>query len=267
MEFQVLTMRNYLILFIVLLCTSSCEKIINLNLNNTEPKIVIESIFTDVSMRHTVSISNTANFDSNNTPIPISGAIVVLKEENGPTLTFTESTPGNYISSRYKGKPGKKYTLSVTVNEKTYAATSIMPLPVPIKSINQAELSFFGKSRKIVELNYLDPAGIPNFYYSRVFINDVKRDRFSVDSDRFNDGKQVKSSIFTDESELKHGDVVKIQLLTIDENVYRYLFSITQITGNGGPPTVPANPNSNFDNGALGFFSASTSTEQTLIVD
>lgn len=267
MEFQVLTMRNYhLIPLIVLLCTS-CEKIIDLNLNNTEPKIVIESIFTDVSTRHTVSISNTADFDTNNTTIPVSGATVLIKEESGPTLTFTESTPGNYISTRYKGKPGIKYTLSVTVNGKTYSATSIMPLAVPIKSINQAELNFFGKSRKIVELNYIDPFGIPNFYYSRIFINNVKRDNFSVDSDRFNDGKQVKNTIYTDESELAKGDAVRIQLLTIDENVYRYLFSITQITGNGGPPTTPANPNSNFNNGALGFFSASTSTEQTLIID
>jgi len=266
MEFQILTMRNYLIILIAVFF-SSCEKVIDLNLDQTTPKIVIESIFTDVSMRHTVSISNTANFDANNTKIPVSGATVTIKEENGPTLTFTELTPGSYTSTRYKGIPGKKYTLSVTVNGKTFTASSIMPLPVAIKSLNQSELSFFGNTRKVVQLNYKDPFGIPNYYYFRVFVNTVKRDNFFLESDRFNDGKEVKNTFFLNEPDLVKGDAVKVQMLTIDEKVYRYLFSITQITGNGGPPMVPANPSSNFNNGALGFFSASTSTEQTLTID
>lgn len=266
MEFQVLTMRNYLIIFVVLLF-SSCEKVVDLKLGTTEPKIVIESIFTDQNLRHTVLISNTANFDSGNKRIPVTGAVVTLKEENGPTLSFTEPTPGNYSSNRYKGIPGKRYTLSVTLKGVTYTATSVMPMPVPIKSLTQAELSFFGETQKIVQVNYKDPFGIPNFYFNRVFVNGGRRDNFSLDSDRFTDGNEVKNNIFVNEPDLVPGDAVRIQMLTIDENVYRYLFSITQITGNGGPPTTPANPNSNFNNGALGYFSASTSTEETLIID
>ena len=259
-------MRNSIIILIALFL-SSCEKVLDLNLDKTAPKIVIESIFTDQSLRHAVSISYTANFDASNTKIPVTGALVTLKEENGPTLTFTEITPGNYSSNRYRGIPGKKYTLSVTVSGTTYSATSTMPKPVAITSLNQAELSFFGESRKIVQVNYKDPIGIPNFYYNRVFVNSARRDNFSLESDRFNDGKEVKNNIYIDEPYLVVGDAVRIQMLTIDENVYRYLFSITQITGNGGPPTAPANPNSNFNNGALGYFSASTSTEQTIIIE
>ncbi|MES2652351.1 MAG: DUF4249 domain-containing protein [Bacteroidota bacterium] len=266
MEFQILTMRKISFILIAILF-SSCEKVINLNLANTEPKIVIESIFTNISTRHTVSISSTANFDASNAKVPVTGATVTLQEENGPTLTFTEPTPGSYLSSRYRGIPGKKYTLNVTVNGKTYTAISIMPQPVPIQSLKQAELTFFNETRKSVQVNYTDPLGIPNFYYNRLFVNTVKRSEFYIDSDRFNDGKEVKNNIFIDDPELNVGDMVRVQFLTIDENVYRYLFSITQITGNGGPPTTPANPNSNFNNGALGYFSASTSTEQSMIIE
>ncbi|RYG19742.1 MAG: DUF4249 domain-containing protein [Chitinophagaceae bacterium] len=267
MEFQILTMRKIFILLVAILC-SSCEKVIDLNLDNTEPKIVIEAIFTDLNVRHTFTLSSTSNFDQNNAKIPVTGAVVVLMEENGPTLSFSELTPGAYTTTtRYKGVPGKKYTLSVTSGGKTYVATSIMPSPVAIKSISQAELTFFNTTRKIVQLNYKDPLGIPNYYYNRVFVNSVKRENFSVDSDRFNDGKEVKNNIFIDEPDLVKGDVVRVQFLTIDVNVYKFLFSITQITGNGGPPTTPANPNSNFSNGALGFFSASTSTEETLVIE
>lgn len=245
---------------------SSCEKVIDLQLENTEPKLVIEAIFTDLDVRHIVSLSNTTNFDVTTKKVPVSGAVVTLTEENGPTITYTEQTPGNYISTRYKGIEGKKYTITVNANGKTYVATSVMPKRVPIKSLNQIELSAFGETRKIVQVNFDDPAGVANFYYNRVFINNLKNNRFYVDSDRFTDGREVKNNIFIDEPELVTGDKVKIQLLTIDEKVYKYLFSITQITGNGGPPTTPANPESNFNNGALGFFSASTLSVDSLVI-
>lgn len=245
---------------------TSCEKVIDLKLDNAAPKIVIEAILTDLDVRQIVSLSTTTNFESSNNKVPLSGATVTIKEENGPTITYTEQTPGNYLSTRYKGVPGKKYTITVTAGGQTYVAISTMPTPVPIKSLSQIELSAFGETRKVVQVNFNDPAGVANFYYNRVFINNLKNDRYYVDSDRFTDGREVKNNIFIDEPELVTGDKVKIQLLTIDEKVYKYLFSITQITGNGGPPTTPANPESNFSNGALGFFSASTLAVDSLVI-
>lgn len=259
-------MRKLIYLFVAIFMFS-CEKVIDLKLDKTPPKIVIEGFITDANTRHTVSISKSLNFEDNNSKIPVTGATVTLKEEGGITLTFTESTPGNYLSTRYRGVPGRKYTLTVTADGQTYSATSVMPLSVPLKSINQAELTLIGNVRKIVQVNFKDPPLIQNYYYNRVFVNGVKRDIFSVDSDRFNDSKEVKNTIFIGEPFLEKGDVVRIQFLTIDVNVFKYLFSITQITGNGGPPTTPANPISNFSNGALGFFSASTATEDTITIE
>ena len=252
--------------FLVLLL-SSCEKVINLNLDQTTPKIVIEGIFTNLNVSHLVSISYTKNFEADNKKVPVYGALVLLKEENGPTISFTEQgKSGNYYSTKFKGVAGKKYTMTITVNGKTYTAISKMPFPVPLKSLNQTELTFFGESKKLVQANYNDPIGIENFYYNKLYVNDVKRGSLYIESDRFNDGKEVKNTIFISDPDLKTGDKVKVQLLTIDENVYKYLFSISQISGNGGPPTTPANPTSNFTNGALGYFSASTISTDSLTI-
>ncbi len=246
---------------------SSCEKVIDLDLDQTTPKIVIEGIFTDLDVNHVVSISFTKNFDDDNKKAPVSGAQVILKEEDGPTITYLErAKTGNYYSSKFRGLPGKTYTLSVTSNGKTYVAKSKMPLRVPLQNLNQIELSFFGETRKLVQVNYNDPVGIENFYYNKVFVNGFKRGSFNVESDRFNDGRAVKNTVFVSDPDLKTGDKVRIQLLTIDENVYKYLFSISQISGNGGPPTTPANPTSNFSNGAIGYFSASTLTTDSLTI-
>lgn len=258
--------RLYIIIFGFAIMLSSCEKVIDLNLDKTSPKIVIESFLTDLSSRHTVSVSTTSDFTASNAKIPVSNATVVLTTGSGLVINFTEQSPGNYISPRYRGVPGEKYTLTVTSDGKSYSATSVMPLPVPIQSLEQIEVSFFGETRKVVQVIYKDPKGFVNFYNNRVFVNNIKRGDYYLESDRFNNGNEVKNTIYLDEPDLVPGDLVRVQMLTIDENVYKFLFSITQISGNGGPPTTPANPNSNFNNGALGFFSASTSSEATVTI-
>lgn len=263
---NILKKRFILYIAITTLLLSSCEKVLDLKLDNTIPKIVIEAILTDLDVRQIVTVSQTKNFDGDNNTVPITGAKVSVSDENGNTIAYPEVSPGNYISAKFKGIPGKQYTITVTIGTTVYIATSKMPLAVPIKSLNQLDLSVFGETNKLVQVNYNDPAGIPNFYLNRVFVNNLKRNRFYVESDRFNDGREVKNTVFLEDPELVAGDKVKIQMLTIDEHVYKYLFSITQITGNGGPPTTPANPASNFNNGALGYFSASTLTVDSLTI-
>lgn len=257
----------YFYLFISLtMILSSCEKIIDLPIKNATPRIVIEATISDVNEAQTVFISQTIPFQTDTRKVPLSGAVVSVKEDGGPTLTFVQTKPGVYQSSAYKGVPGKKYTINVTSNNKSYTATSIMPLPVSLDSLSQTELTFFGTKNKFVVVHYNDPIGVPNFYNIRIAVNSVRRNSYYVESDRFNDGKNVKTNIFTDEPLLVTGDTVNVELQGIDEKIYRYLFSITQITGNGGPPTAPANPDSNFNNGALGYFSAHTSRKNKIII-
>lgn len=237
----------------------ACEKVIDLKLENSAPKLVIESTFTDSLQIQTVTISETINFETSNQLKPIVGATVTLSDMQNMLVTFVETTPGIYqTTTPIKGESGKKYNLSVTVNNQNYLATSTMPQAVKLDSIRQNEIFIFGKKTKFLKVHFQDPAGLGNYYNNRIFVNKLKRKEFFVDFDRFNDGKQIANTIFINEPDLETGDKVKIEMLTIDVNVYKYLFAITQIAGNGGPPTAPANPVSNFNNGALGYFSAST---------
>jgi hypothetical protein len=255
----------YLLISLIIIL-SSCEKIIDLPIKNATPRIVIEATISDLNEPQIVYISQTVPFQTDTKKVPVSSAVVSVKEDGGATLTFVETKPGVYQSSAYKGVPGKKYTINVSSNGKAYTASSTMPLRVPLDSLSQTELTFFGTKNKFVVVHYNDPIGIPNFYNIRIAVNGKRRNSYYVESDRFNDGKPVKSNIFTDEPDLKTGDTVNVELQDIDEKTYRYLFSITQITGNGGPPTAPANPDSNFNNGALGYFSAHTSKKDKIII-
>ena len=256
------TFNNIYALFFICLTAITfvaCEKVINLKLENTTPKFGIESNFTDSLQIQTVTISQTINFDKKNQFKPIVGATVTLSDMQNMLVTFVETTPGIYKTTfPLNGTPGIKYSLNVTVNNQNFVATSTMPQVVKVDSVRQSEIFIFGRKTKFLKVHFQDPAGLGNYYNNRVFINKIKRNDFFVEFDRFNDGKQIANTIFINEPDLQIGDKVKIEMLTIDFNVYKYLFAITQISGNGGPPTAPANPVSNFNNGALGYFSAST---------
>lgn len=248
----------YYLLAFVILVFSSCKDVIDLNLGNVSPQIVIEANVVNNQNYQIVRISKTKKFSDNNDSEPIIGASVIIEEEGTRTYNFTQLSPGVYKSGFFIGKPDLKYTIKVTINGKTYAATSTMPKVVNLDSLTVTEVSFFSKKNKFVQVNFKDPVNIKNQYNYVITVNDSLRNAYYVDEDRFNDGKTVKNTLFTSNPDLKSGDIVKVDFQCIDYNIYRYFFAITQITGNGGPPTAPSNPPTNFDNGALGYFSAHT---------
>lgn len=255
-------------LFFTAISFTACEKVIELNLKNTEPKLVIEANFTDSLQIQTVSINKSVNFNADNKMTPVSGAKVSLKAINGLLdVTFIETKPGVYATStKVKGIAGIKYSLTVEVENKTYTAASQLPNVVKIDSLKQTELTFFGQKNKFIQVLYNDLAGVPNYYNTRLYVNGIKRSDYFIEFDRFNDGKPVINTLFNQEPDLLTGDKVKVELLSIDANVYRYLFAIAQINGAGGPPVSPADPDSNFSNGALGYFSASALSVDSTVV-
>lgn len=249
-----------------LLILSSCEKVIDLELKNLTPVIVIEATVSNQSENHFVRISKSLPFDKETTFSGVNGAQVTLKSILGQSIPFTEVADGVYRSPRFRGTPGITYTMEVLAEGKTYSAQSIMPFPVIPDSVGFKTLSFFGNSNIYPIVYYNDPPKEQNQYRYILKINSKLQDDL-VFEDRFNDGNAVSDVIIYDgDEDLKSGDTVEIEMQTIDRNVFKYFFALSQIGGNGGPPVAPANPDSNFNNGALGIFNACTKSTQTLIV-
>lgn len=245
---------------------AACESVINVDLKNAKPAIVIEANVTDRVEPQIVIISQTKSFNQDNSIVPISQATVSVFDEHGNHHQFNEIVPGKYVSEPFAGVSGIKYTIQVKVNGTLYTASSEMPQKVKLDSLNLTELSFFNSTKKYVQVHYKDPGGVPNQYNYVLYVNDEIRNAYYVDNDRFNDGKNVTNTIFNADPELKKGDRIMVDFQCIDEPIYRYFFALSQIAGNGGPPTAPANPDSNFDNGALGYFSAHTSQKKSNII-
>ncbi|MDR6781696.1 hypothetical protein ABIE26_001816 [Pedobacter africanus] len=242
-----------------------CEKVIELKLANAEPAVVIEGGLSDQNENQVVKVSKTYNFTEPNKFNGLSGAKVVLTRPNGSTVNYTEITPGFYQTVKFRGIPGGRYTLDVTVEGKTYRASSTMPAKVMLDSLSFRQFDFFGTTNTYIAVNYNDPREVQNQYrYILKVKGKVEKD--VVNEDRFNNGNKVSDVIFHDLGDLVSGDSLHVEFQCVDRNVYRYFYSLGQNSGEAGPPVSPANPVSNFNNGALGVFNAYTSSKRTAVI-
>jgi hypothetical protein len=255
--------RSYslmLLAVIVSMLFHACEEVIDLDLSNAGPVLVIEGGVSNISENQLVRISKTVPFDKSNSFNAFSGAVVTLTTASGQQIPYTEVSPGVYQTARFRGTPGNKYTLDVIAEGKTYTASSIMPQPVRLDSLTTKRFSLFGDTSLYVAVNYLDPPFFQN-QYRYVLKVKGKVEYETVAEDRFFNGNRIADILFYKLNDLNSGDRIEADLQCIDRPVFKYFFAINQITGEGGPPVAPANPVSNFNNGALGVFSAYTSSK------
>lgn len=251
-------------LSLLLFAFTGCEEVIDIDLKDADQVLVIEGNVSNTETTHFVSISKTVPFASNSTDNPQSGAIVKILEEivSGSTSSvitpkaersFTEVSSGLYQISNYRASPGRKYTLTVELADKSYQASSIMPAPISIDSIGTVTDSFFGEDQKTVSIVFQDPPNEKNYYRYLLTVNGKAITDVFAYNDKFNDGKKVQRNLYNEDLDLFRGDSVWVEQQCVDQAVYNYF---NGIQSNNPGSAAPANPISNFSNGALGYFSA-----------
>ncbi len=241
---------------------TSCQKVIDIDLNSEDPKVVIEAVITDQPGPYTVTVTKTVNFSSSNTFPAVSGATVVLWDNAGNTEQLTETSPGNYTTATLQGVPGRTYYLSVTADGKTYTSECVMPAAVELDTVVTEEATA-GDQVYVIPL-WTDPAGQGNYYRCIETINNERVAGSFLYDDVYSDGLVNGQPLLNFTSELGAGDTVTVEFQCISKPVYLYFFSMMQTTS--GQTAAPANPVSNITNGALGYFSAHTKRTETIIV-
>jgi hypothetical protein len=231
----------------------SCEKVIQLDLKNSTPHVVIQGNIYDQPGPYVVQISSSVNFDASSVYPPVTGANVVISDNLGQSEKLTESLPGNYVTAKLRGIPGRTYSLSVTTGTDTYKATSVMPKPVSPDSIYFASSPFSGELATMVKLT--DSPFTIDYYRFVYFINAKQQKIFYVLDDELFQGATIRYTLFSRGSDIKlaKGDQVTVWLETIDHGVFEYFRTAGS---DEGASASPANPVSNITNGALGYFNA-----------
>jgi hypothetical protein len=251
---------NFLLITVMSLVFASCEKVIDVDIEDADRKFVIEATLSNQSgVAAEVRISKTKGFSESSSFDGISNASVSITEENGATYSLNEIVPGVYQSSGFKGKPGFKYSLAVNVDGNRFTAESIIPKDtVSLERIRFDNLSFFGQSVTTVIPEYTDPIGLGNNYKMILYVNGTRRKAIFVQNDEFSDGLFNTRPLIDGDLELNPGDLVTVDLLCIDRPAYDYWYSLDQSATGENQSATPSNPVSNIKGGALGYFSAFT---------
>ncbi|WP_158868797.1 DUF4249 domain-containing protein [Maribellus comscasis] len=246
-----------------------CEKKIDVDLNETNPVIVIEGTLSDNPNMARVKISNTTSYFSTEPAEMFAGATVKIADEEGRQFELAENN-GEYKNDSIIPNANSQYTLSVTIGENIYESVSKMHRTVFIDSMGMVLNEDYSVLQKgyNVYLYFHDPPGENNYYRLKMFLNGEEEDApedFIVFDDNNTNGKFVELRIRRKIYEI--GDTVKYELQTLDKAAYEYFSAVSElIDENSAVSASPANPNPNFSNGALGYFSAYSCDEKTIVI-
>jgi uncharacterized protein DUF4249 len=257
--------KLYLSIIALIILGTSCQKVIDINLNSVSPAIVIIGNINDQPGPYAVTLSQTVNFGSLNSFPAISGAFVSISDNTGIIDTLKEVNPGIYLTKKTVGAVGRTYNLTVIANGQTYTSSSTIPSAITFDTLEviQRINSFRHDTSLTAQAGFQDPGVILNYYRFIETRNDTLLSDIHVLDNEYTSGHFIDYIIRTDTS-LAIGDSVKIEMQCIDKGTYQYLNTFREASGSTN--VTPANPISNISNNALGYFSAHTSRYKRLKV-
>lgn len=265
---------------LMLLCISiyTCEEPISLDLNTSEPKLVIEASINWIKgtpgNEQEIKLSLTAPYYDLETP-PANNAIVTIFDSNNNQYNFIEDgSTGVYKNNSFTPVLEEEYSLIINYDGEIYSATETLKSVVPIDYVEQKNDGGFSGDETELKAYYTDPANIENFYFFEFRNNFTAIPTLEVYKDEFTDGNQIFG--FYTEEDLTAGHEVTIRNYGISKAFYEYMFILLQQNSEegGGPfETTPATVRgncineTNSENFPLGYFRLSEVDEIIYIVE
>lgn len=275
-------MKKYIyiiLLSVVAFSFTSCEEVIDVNLDTAKPRLVIDAALkwekgTDGATQM-IKLTTTAGYFDETVPT-VSGATVFVTNSTEQVFDFLELSPntGDYICDNFIPVLNETYTLTVIQNGTTYTATDKMVSVPVIDKIEQKDDGGFGGENIEIKFFYTDNGATDDFYLSSAKLSNAAKPVYGVSNDVLYQGNQFFNIYSSDE--LKSGKTLHYSLSGISEGYFNYLQVLLSIAGNSGggpfqspPATVRGNivNTTDIDNYCLGYFSASETTSTIYTVE
>ena len=268
-----------LLLFALTISLFSCEDVIEVEVQNTNPRLVIDAqfnIFTALEaprLEGGVKLSMSANYFDEELPV-VKDALVTITHLNSGLeypLLFDESI-GMFVPDKidFLTDFNSKYELSVLHQGQAYTGSTVfVPVPPILKAVQGTKTLFSGDETEII-LSFQDFSEREDFY-----LYDFGQEIYRPIEDRFFQGEEFVFSHFYSSGEVKVGDIITIKAHGVEEQYYNYFNLILTLTdSNGGPfQSLPASSRGNIlnvtqpDNYPLGYFLISESDQKQLLIE
>ncbi|WP_264551818.1 DUF4249 domain-containing protein [Flavobacterium sp. N2038] len=266
-----------LIVFFISIFFTSCEEVVDVDLDTAPPKLVIEAAINwqkgTTGSDQIIKLTTTTGYFENTIPT-VSGAIVYIENSKNERFNFIEvKKTGRYTCINFAPVIDEQYTLTVVSRGSRYIATETLKSVAPITRIEQNnEGGFTGKDIEIKAF-YTDPANEDNFYLFKYTYPNKVTSSYYVSEDKFYQGNEIFSS--SDDEDLKPGGEIEITHYGISKQYYNYMNILVSIAGSnvGGPfQSPPATVKGNIvnvtnkENYPLGYFSLSEIDSQKYLI-
>jgi hypothetical protein len=256
---------------IIVACSllASCEKVLNVELESSEAKVVIEGILTDKAGTCMVIVSQTRSFSESNDFEGVANASVSITDDLGNIYQLSEVNTGVFIDSSLTAISGHSYLLSVNVDGNTYSSRSDMPNKIKLDSLFMSVEDTHEGKRNMANVVFTDPKDAQNYYRFVQYKNGLRDGNIFIRSDERTNGNVVILPIrypAAAGNEIKSGDTVMIDILSINSDIYTYWKGINSNTHGVVQSSIPSNPITNIQGGALGYFSTHAIDTKWLVV-
>ncbi|MCE7056427.1 DUF4249 domain-containing protein [Algoriphagus sp. AGSA1] len=247
---------------LILALSTSCEDVIDVNLNTAEPRLVIDANIswakgTDGSQQ-TIRLSTTADYYAAEVP-PVSGAEVLIANSSGEEFHFVEtSEAGRYDCGNFVPVIGEEYRLTIINNGHTYTASEKLIEMPEISAVEQDGVSFFGNEWIRIKVYYPDNGEEGNFYLSEVNTAFLATPTRTLIDNELSQGNRIQVDFMHEDLEV--GNEVTFRIGGISRRFFHYMTLLEEVTSGGAFSTPPANIRGNIVNQtdgseyALGYF-------------
>lgn len=246
----------------------ACQKVIDVTVDDADENYVIDAFYDANAEKVGVRISKTKALFGTEPNETVDNADISITTPNGLVLNLNNLGNGNYELTSLAPEFDLAYKMTVLMEGEVFEATAFLPTPITLDSLTQEyqPASLFGPEGYIIFMNLTDPGG-ENFYRAMRIVNGEPLtglgDQFLFDNS-FTSGNVQTVPFFA--SRYQPDDTITVELRSYSREAAQYFSDLLSLAGDGGQSAAPANPRTNWSNGALGVFNAYGYDAKTIII-
>jgi len=227
-------------LIILIIIFHSCEKVIDIETEFDDKRLVIDANISkhrdSIDGIASVKLSETIPYFSDQESI-VKNALVKIKT-NQIVYNLVYNNDKKEYSSIIENINKEEFVLSIIRNENTYTSSEKLITTPKIKSVIFGDRKSLNKDEVELRVTFIDPPEKGNYYLWKFGPKKSGKYDYLPALDKYINGNEFTFSFFIDKTEyLQNSDFINIEINGISENYYNYLNILTSQAGaqNGRP--------------------------------
>lgn len=227
-------------LIILIIIFHSCEKVIDIETEFDDKRLVIDANISkhrdSINGIASVKLSETIPYFSDQESIVKNASVKI--ETNQIVYNLVYNNDKKEYLSIIENINKEEFVLSIIRNENTYTSSEKLITTPKIKSVIFGDRKSLNKDEVELRVTFIDPPEKGNYYLWKFGPKKSGKYDYLPALDKYINGNEFTFSFFIDKTEyLQNSDFINIEINGISENYYNYLNILTSQAGaqNGRP--------------------------------